>query len=237
MKRIFVAVFLVLVATIAGWLRIKHHMTTANRAPVTPNISPVQPVSAFDKSAHSVSDPASIWVVVNKDRPLNPVSYVPTDLTAVGNGQFMRREAAEALINMFAAASRQGLKLTALSGYRSYQTQVSVYDNEVKQFGTQQADSESAKPGYSEHQTGWAVDIGGGGCGIEDCFGNTPEGKWVAAHAYEYGFIVRYTAAKQAVTGYRAEPWHLRYVGPELSKQLHATGVQTLEEFFNLGAA
>jgi D-alanyl-D-alanine carboxypeptidase len=146
----------------------------------------------------------------------------------------MRKEAADALTALLAAAKAQGLTISPLSGYRSFQTQVSVYNNEVATNGQAVADSQSAKPGYSEHQTGWAIDVGGGGCGIEDCFGNTNEGKWVAAHAYEYGFIIRYTTGQEAVTGYRAEPWHIRYIGTELSNELHTQGIATLEEFFDL---
>jgi len=126
------------------------------------------------------------------------------------------------------------ISIGALSGYRSYSTQVTVYNNEVANYGQAVADSESAKPGTSEHQTGLAVDVGGGGCGIEDCFGTTAEGKWLAANAYNYGFIVRYTAAKQSITGYRAEPWHIRYIGSELSQEMHKENITTLEEFFSL---
>ncbi len=190
--------------------------------------------AVFIKSKYSLNDPSSLWVVVNKWRPLNPISYIPGDLVSVGNGQRMRSAAAKALGLMIKAASENGLKISALSGYRSYTTQVSVYTNEVKNYGQTIADSESARPGYSEHQTGWAVDIGGGGCGIENCFANTPEGKWVAANAYKYGFIIRYTAAKQVITGYRAEPWHIRYIGVELASQMHKTDITTLEEFFKL---
>ncbi len=190
--------------------------------------------AGFNKTKYSIDNPASIWIVVNKWRPLNPITYAPSDLVPVGNGQYMRAQAASALLQMFRAASAQGLHLDALSGYRSYQTQTLVYNNEVKNNGQLVADSESARPGHSEHQTGLAVDIGGGGCGIENCFGQTKQGQWVAAHAYMYGFIVRYTASKQAITGYRAEPWHIRYIGVELSTQLHNTHISTLEEFFGL---
>jgi D-alanyl-D-alanine carboxypeptidase len=190
--------------------------------------------TAFDKTKYSLTDPSSIWIVVNKERPLNPLTYAPADLVSVGGGQLMRKEAADALTALVAAAKTQGLTINSLSGYRSYANQVTVYNNEVKNYGQAVADSESAKPGYSEHQTGFAIDVGGGGCGIEDCFGNTAEGKWVAANAYSYGFIVRYTAAKQSVTGYRAEPWHIRYIGTDLSEELHKENTTTLEEFFNL---
>lgn len=195
---------------------------------------PQQP--SFDKNKYSTSDPTSIWVVVNKKRPLEPINYVPGDLTAVGGGQYMRKESAGALATMFQAANQQGLAMQPLSGYRSYATQQSVYAREVATHGQAIADTQSARPGYSEHQTGWAIDIGGGGCGIEDCFGNTAQGKWVAANAFKYGFIIRYTPSKESITGYRAEPWHIRYVGVELAAELQKTG-QTLEEFFGLASA
>ncbi len=194
------------------------------------------PVS-FDKTKYSYTDPTSIWVVANKQNPLNPKTYVPADLQAVGGGQQLRAESATALASLIAGAKQQGLVINPLSGYRSYTTQVSVYNNEVKSYGQAVADSESARPGYSEHQTGLAIDVGGGGCGIEDCFGTTPSGKWLAANAYTYGFIIRYPENKQAVTGYRYEPWHIRYVGTELAAEMQKQGVLTLEEFFGLPAA
>ena len=201
-------------------------------AKTAPAVTPVKP--SFDKKKYSVDDPASFWVVVNKKRSLKPQTYAPSDLVTVGNGQQMRQEAASALTTMFAAAKAAGFTIQADSGYRSYSTQVSVYNNEVKSYGQAVADTESAKPGTSEHQTGWAVDVGGGGCHIDNCFGTTAEGQWVAAHAYQYGFIVRYTAAKQGVTGYRAEPWHIRYIGTGLAAEMHKENVTTLEEFFDL---
>lgn len=191
----------------------------------------------FDATKHSIDDVTSIWVVVNKTRPLNPKTYVPADLTAVGGGQQMRAEAAGALKNLVAGAKSEGLIISPLSGYRSYNTQVSVYNNEVATNGQAVADTQSARPGTSEHQTGLSIDVGGGGCGIEDCFGNTSQGKWVAANAHNYGFIIRYPEGKQSVTGYRYEPWHIRYVGVELATEMKNKGVQTLEEFFGLPAA
>lgn len=194
-------------------------------------------VPTFDKNKYSYDDPTSIWVVSNKQRPLNPKPYAPTDLVNVGGGKQLRSEAATALNRLIADAKTNGLTINPLSGYRSYNTQVSVYNNEVKTYGQAVADTQSARPGYSEHQTGLAIDVGGGGCGIEDCFGDTAEGKWVAENAYKYGFIVRYVPGKESITGYRAEPWHIRYIGVELATEMNKTGVQTLEEFFGLPAA
>jgi len=200
--------------------------------PETPKEQPK--TATFDKGLHSLSDPASIWVIVNKSRPFNPLTYAPNDLVGVGNGQYMRQEATTALKELASAGTSAGLHLQPLSGYRSYQTQQTVYAREVATYGQGIADTQSAKPGYSEHQSGLTIDIGGGGCGIEDCFGNTAEGKWLASNAYKYGFIIRYPEGKQDVTGYRYEPWHIRYVGKELASEMNRTNVQTLEEFFNL---
>lgn len=191
----------------------------------------------FDKTKYSYDDPASIWVVSNKQRPLNPKNYAPADLVAVGGGQQLRKEAADNLKALMAAAKAANLTLNPLSGYRSYTTQVSVYNNEVKTYGQAVADTQSARPGTSEHQTGLAIDVGGGGCGIEDCFGDTKEGKWLAANAHGYGFIIRYLDGKQSITGYRYEPWHIRYVGVELATEIQQKGALTLEEFFGLPAA
>lgn len=248
-KRFLTSLGILLLLGVVGagiWTFVERHNRNELVAPAgkntnnqsnTVNAPPKTEAPSFNKSKYSTSDPASIWVVANKKRPLSPLTYAPSDLVAVGNNQQLREEAADALNTLIAAAKAENLTIRPLSGYRSYSNQVTVYNNEVVNYGQTVADSESARPGYSEHQTGLAIDVGGGGCGIEDCFGETNEGKWVATNAYTYGFIVRYTAAKQTVTGYRAEPWHIRYIGPELSKEMHDKGVATLEEFFNLPAA
>ncbi len=247
MKKILPSV-LILVLLIGTGVYLWKHPSTKPVTPASPLKTDIaqKPVeqnnqqqvpASFDKNKYSHDAPSSPWVVVNKTRPLNPKDYAPADLTAVGGGQQMRKEAATALAKLIADAKKQGLTISALSGYRSYNTQVSVYNNEVKNYGQATADTESARPGTSEHQTGWAVDVGGGGCGIEDCFGKTAEGKWLAANAYKYGFIIRYTTEKQPITGYRAEPWHIRYIGTELSAEMQKQGVTTLEEFFGLPAA
>jgi D-alanyl-D-alanine carboxypeptidase len=108
----------------------------------------------------------------------------------------------------------------------------------VEKNGWWWADRSSARAGYSEHQTGWAVDLYDSDvCRLKRCFGRSAAGTWVAAHAWEYGFIIRYPDGAVDITGYIWEPWHLRYVGIELSTEMHETGVQTLEEFFGLGPA
>lgn len=197
-----------------------------------------QPVPvAFDKSQHSLDQPASMWVVSNKLRPLQPNNYAPNDLVSIGGGQQMRSEAASAYIKLRDAAAVAGHTISAQSGYRSYNTQVATYNRWVSELGKAEADRQSARPGHSEHQTGLALDVGGDGCNIEECFGSKPSGIWVAEHAHEYGFIIRYPQGKEHVTGYLYEPWHLRYVGRALATEMKRTGAQTMEEFFGLPSA
>jgi len=228
---LFILVILGLMAGLLWW----GHGHKAKRAtPVVSNHKSASTAPTFNKQRYSLTDPTSLWIVVNKNLPLVPASYAPADLVNVGNGQLMRAEAAAAFAELMSAAKSAGYSTLAESGYRSYQTQQAVYNREVQSFGQAKADTESARPGYSEHQTGWAVDIQSPGC-QEDCFGKTTAASWLAAHAYEYGFILRYTPAKIAITGYRSEPWHFRYVGKDLASQLQQTS-QTLEEFFGLPA-
>lgn len=194
---------------------------------------PAPPDETFNRQAYSLDDPTSLWVVVNKARPL-PSNYVPAELTAagVGGGQ-LRSQAVVALNKLNNGVQLSGLGLKVISAYRSYAAQSSVYNGYVTRDGQAQADTYSARPGYSEHQTGWAVDVGNknGSCDLQICFGQTALGVWLSNHAAEYGFIIRYP--QDQPTGYQYEPWHLRYVGVELAKQLY-TNKQTMEMFFGL---
>jgi zinc D-Ala-D-Ala carboxypeptidase len=140
-----------------------------------------------------------------------------------------------ALEQRFAAAAEDGVTLVFGSGYRSEALQRQFYESYVARDGQAAADRYSARPGTSEHQTGLAVDITsvGGRCHLEVCFEDLPEGQWLAANAHRYGFIIRYPDGKESITGYQYEPWHMRYVGTELSAEINRTGL-TLEEFFGL---
>ena len=200
---------------------------------------------SFNKKQYSLTDPSSIWVIVNKQHPLSPINYVPTGLVTpniplrVPDNETMQVRAvtATALEQMFSAAQTDNIKLMLASGYRSYTYQTSLYNGYVQTQGPTGADQQSARPGYSEHQTGFAADLEhvDQNCELEQCFGDTSEGKWVAANAYKYGFIVRYTTGNQSITGYEAEPWHVRYVGVALATELHNTHIQqTLEQFFGV---
>jgi D-alanyl-D-alanine carboxypeptidase len=210
----------------------------------TPTPTMVPTSVAFDKKARSISDPTSYWVVVDKLRPFNPKNYAPGDLVTLPvhatQTPIMRKTPGNALIQMFNASKAEGAgQLQVISPYRSYNTQVAVYANQVKVYGKATADTQSARPGFSEHQSGLSVDIGAypSKCNLGECFGTTPQGKWLAKNSWRFGFILRYPQGKQAISGFKYEPWHYRFVGVQLSTQMHNTHIQTLEEFFGLPPA
>ena len=142
-----------------------------------------------------------------------------------GQLQDMRADAAQALEEMFAACKKEtGVTLKAVSGYRSYQRQATIYQNKLDRVGTKEkADEFVARPGASEHQLGLALDVGqkSDDVNLTSSFGRTKGGKWVAEHCWEYGFILRYQEGWEDVTGYAYEPWHVRYVGKENAKLIH----------------
>lgn len=192
-----------------------------------------------------LDDPARTWVVINKRRPLRPQDFAPASLGRVALGSTttsnrLRPEAVDALQRMADAARSAGAGTLGINnGYRSFGVQQLTYSSHVRAHGQTRADAGSARPGFSEHQTGLAIDVVAcdPGCGGLDAFGGTPQGRWVAEHAWEHGFVVRYKGGETVTTGYLAEPWHLRYLGTELAAAYHAGGFRTLEEFFSLPAA
>ncbi|QXE02654.1 D-alanyl-D-alanine carboxypeptidase family protein [Terribacillus sp. DMT04] len=191
----------------------------------------------------TVDNPDSIEVVVNKTRQF-PDGWAPKDLVEPDvpfyfnehiEKRKMRKEAASALEELFDAAQKDGMELVAASGYRSEARQKQIYENNVASQGQEETDKVSSRPGRSEHQSGLAIDLTSAemALALEETFINTDEGKWLADHAYEHGFIVRYPKGKTDITGYSYEPWHIRYVGKDLAKQIHEEGV-TLEEHFQM---
>lgn len=176
-------------------------------------------------------DPASIHVLVNKKNPLRPVDWAPSDLTvpavpATRDGLTLRAEATEAAEDLFAAAAADGVELSLVSAYRSHGYQQGTYAGWVDRHGQSGADRISARPGYSEHQTGLAMDVGAadGDCTLKTCFADTPAGQWVADHAAGHGWIVRYPDGAEDVTGYSHEPWHLRYLGAAAAADVVRSG-------------
>lgn len=143
------------------------------------------------------------------------------------------------LLNVFSAnfnqmkndAAKEGIILNIISGYRSYYDQAYIYNNYVTTDGQANADTYSARAGHSEHQTGLAADINS----LNQNFINSKEGKWLNNNCYKYGFIIRYPKGKESITGYMYEPWHIRYVGTSLSKELYNNGNWiSLEEYFGI---
>ena len=188
-----------------------------------------------------VSDPDNMTFTTSKGfkgEVIDGVTYIDGVLIAnktyslpsdYGNG--LTSATQSAFDKMNADAKSLGLSLWIASGYRSYWTQNTLYNNYVASDGKEEADTYSARPGYSEHQTGLAFDLNS----VEDSFANTDEGKWVKDNCYRYGLIIRYPKGKESITGYIYEPWHLRYVGVEFATKLYNNGDWiTLEEYFGV---
>ncbi|URN93636.1 MAG: D-alanyl-D-alanine carboxypeptidase family protein [Candidatus Pristimantibacillus lignocellulolyticus] len=188
-----------------------------------------------------IAKPSSIGVLVNKQNKLpddyNPADLVYPDVAFIFNEKIdkrkMRKEAAGALEEMFAAAKKDSIHLAGVSAYRSHATQTALFERYVKKDGLEKARTYSAYPGTSEHETGLSIDVSGsdGKCAAEDCFGDTDEAVWLEKHAPEYGYIIRYPKGQDAITGYKYEPWHIRYVGKEIAQEIADQGI-TLEEYY-----
>lgn len=189
-----------------------------------------------------VANPQSISVMINKSNAL-PKGYRANDLVrpkvkfVFGNEKLdkalMRAEAATALEKMFNQAASQGIHLFAASGFRSYETQELLFKREIEQVGREKAELAVAFPGTSEHQTGLAMDISAASVNykLTESFENKKEGKWLAEHAHEFGFILRYPKGKEDITKYQFEPWHFRYVGKEIASEIYEKKI-TLEEYY-----
>lgn len=167
--------------------------------------------------------------LVNRQHVISE-QYVPDSLRKTqvhGMSQSMREDAAAALEELFQAAQADGIKLSSVSGYRSYSKQSLLYDRKIKRTGSEtEADKLVARPGASEHQLGLAMDLATRNSStLSEKFGSTPEGQWVYANCQRFGFIVRYLKGYEDVTGYSFEPWHIRYVGPEHAEAIAASGL------------
>lgn len=176
------------------------------------------------------------YLIVNKTYSL-PESYIPkntykkvTSSTTICSSCLVK-DAYDAFEKMRVDAKKKNITLWIQSGYRSYSYQNGLYNMYVKKDGVSKADTYSARPGYSEHQSGYALDLNN----VNDSFATTKEGKWVNENAYKYGYILRYPKGKESITGYKYESWHLRYVGESLASKLYNNGDWiTLEEYFGI---
>lgn len=190
----------------------------------------------FYSAIQKVSDPGSITVLVNKYRQLKE-TYTPNDLEVIApcyntGGLMLRREARLAFELMSHAAAIEGVHLEAISTFRSFDYQKTVYyknmttDVPLEEY-QKIRDKVSARPGHSEHQTGLAVDINE----LEQTFEDTEAGKWLAVNSYRYGYLLRYPKGREEITGYDYEPWHFRYLGRKLAYEVKASQL-TYDEYY-----
>lgn len=175
-----------------------------------------------------------IYILSNKYLSM-PKNYVPENLETIdskytsGTRQLVK-EAKEMFESLSQAAKEDGYNIRAMSAYRSYQYQENLYNNYVKRDGKEEADTYSARPGFSEHQTGLVVDVDNIKT-VYTSFEKTEEFQWMQDHAHEYGFILRYPKGKENITGYTYESWHYRYVGKEIATYIHDHDI-TFDEYY-----
>lgn len=176
-------------------------------------------------------------LIVNKTFSV-PSTYKPKNPAEAIKGErcvnCLEQEVMSAYKLMESDASAVGLNIYLASGYRSYSYQEGLYNNYTSVSGVEKADTYSARPGHSEHQTGLCFDLNS----VNDSFANTDEGRWINDNAYLYGFVIRYPKGKESVTGYQYESWHLRYVGRELAEKLYNNGNWvTIEEYYGISSS
>lgn len=183
------------------------------------------------------TEPDRLLALITKEQAIDPLDYEPPDLVpAPGSDMELREEVADQLETMFAAAEQEGHDLRVVSAYRSKENQAETHEYWRETSGPEVAEVTSARAGYSEHQTGLAVDVDTvtGECTFDQCFGELDEGQWVAEHAHEFGFIISYPEGTRDRTGYVYEPWHLRYIGPQAAGTMADHDIALLEDYLSL---
>ena len=173
-------------------------------------------------------------ILVNKYYSL-PEKYAPDDVVSMSSqysypGNSIRKEVYDAFKEMSLAARSEKITLIVNSSYRDYTTQKEIYDDYADKNGKEYADKFAARPDYSEHQTGLALDIFTPGTGMKT-FGESDAFKWLLKNSYKYGFILRYPEGKEDITGYAYESWHYRYLGKDLAKKVYESGL-TFDEYY-----
>lgn len=198
-------------------------------------------VLAFGKEFYTdtkeVSDPNDLLVLVNKFNYL-PKDYKPSDLVYI-DGAYRNKVPIRSILKydffalQTAAKNEIGVKIMPTTAFRDQNFQKTLYDKYVKKDGVKAADTYSARPGYSEHQTGLAIDLKN--MALKNARLSDENYKWLEENAHKYGFIVRFPKGKEQITGYKFENWHIRYVGKEVAKYI-MTNKLTLEEYIDLKA-
>jgi len=182
-----------------------------------------------------ITDGDYLLALVTKETTLRS-DYAPTDLHSIpaymkpSYSMKLRKEALEHLTDLWHAADADGVTLGIRSAYRSYSTQKGLFQDYASRHGEEKANRFSARAGQSEHQLGTTVDFGGTGVDFQAAYAQTPQGEWLAANAYKYGFAMSYSQNKEHITGYIFEPWHYRYIGVDAAREWKESG-KTLKEY------
>ncbi|MBR6697042.1 MAG: M15 family metallopeptidase [Lachnospiraceae bacterium] len=182
-------------------------------------------------------------VLIDKKHPLSP-NFIPAHLVNVDipflcekndEKRKMYKPAAKAMQKMYKQAKQEGLQIYGISAYRSYERQAEIFNESLATNGYDYTISSIARPGCSEHQSGLAIDVSSPLCSfkLDDSFRRTPEYLWLSKYCHKFGFIIRYPYGSQHITGFRAEPWHLRYVGEKTSTIVYSERI-TLEEYLQM---
>ncbi|MBQ3511060.1 MAG: M15 family metallopeptidase [Bacilli bacterium] len=178
-----------------------------------------------------INQPTKINTLVNKYNYLDK-NYIPDDLELVTSNIKLRKVAKKSFEKLVNSAKKENLYIIPVSGYRSYIYQEKLYNKYSAIDGKDKADTYSARPGHSEHQTGLAIDV----CTKEKSyieFENTIEFKWMQENAHKYGFILRYPKNKEHITTYQYEPWHYRYVGVNIATNIYQKQI-TFDEYYTI---
>ena len=176
----------------------------------------------------------TFYTLVNKYNYLRD-DFVPNNLVEMTapyskEGIYLVAEARDNFYKLVDKAKEEGLTIRAISAYRGYTYQKRLYDKYVEADGVNKADTYSARPGFSDHQTGLVIDVDNTISSFEN-FTNTKEYQWMLDNSYKYGFILRYPSGKESITTYQFESWHYRYVGLKLAKKIKASNL-TFDEYF-----
>ncbi len=205
-------------------------------API-PTVKTPVPVQSCSKPKDDVEDDDYFLANVSPSVAIPEEQYIPTDLVQIPKTMrtagfiCLRKDTEVHLADMFEDAKEAGLTLYVTSGFRSFEKQESILDA-TKAWKGDDAYKSVALPGHSEHQLGVAVDLSGKSVDYSATdydFGETVEGKWLAENSYKYGFVLSYPEDKEDITGYIYEPWHFRYVGIDLAKEIYDSGKTIVE--------
>ena len=188
----------------------------------------------FYKNIKTIKNQDDVLVLVNKNNKLSK-NFIPKDLVSINTDyaytdKLVKKEVKEAFENLSFDAIKLGFRIIAISTYRNYDYQSELYDYYVVKYGEEYADNCSARKGHSEHQTGLAIDVEGSNKDYMQ-FAFSKEFEWMVNNAHKYGFILRYPENKTYITGFKYEPWHYRYVGKKVAKEIYEKNI-TLEEYF-----